>query len=40
MPKGKEKKRHLTTSFHGTEVIKEAFGNIAKFGKVTPLPVL
>ena len=30
-----KKKRHLTTSFYGTEVVKEAFGNIAKFGKIT-----
>ena len=37
-PMPKEKKRHLTTSFYGTEVVKEAFGNIAKFGKITAPP--
>ena len=40
IPCHKEKNRYLTTSLYGTEVIKEAFGNIAKFGKIAaPLPV-
>ena len=34
-PCQKKKIRQLTTSFYGTEVTKEAFGNIAKFGKIT-----
>ena len=29
----KKTKRHLITSFYDTEVVKEVFGNIAKFGK-------